>query len=400
MRFRCLPLLLLPFLLAACGPGAEPPDGHELYLAYGCAACHGNTGDGNGPAAALAHFQPRDLRYLDSFSGPKTAEGIATTIAFGIAEGRTGMPAYPDIPKRERLAMADYILRLQPPPRELAIERARAGESNPAWNIAAAYFDVMNGTDAPMAIVGVTSSAARAVEMHETTMTGGMMSMRQVERIVLEPHRRTRLQPGGSHLMLIDVNRSLRTGDTVDLTLTFHDRSTRTVTARVEPTSSPASMPPGEAPQVVANTNDLTLVDDQNRPFSFASLRGRPALLFFGYTHCPDACPTTLSKIARAYRDAKTDLPTLFVSVDPRDTPEVLDRYLDYFAAVPARGLTGTKSQLDAVTKRFGARYELREGGLVDHTLNIYLLDRNGNVAQTFGPSADASDIARAMRRL
>jgi cytochrome oxidase Cu insertion factor (SCO1/SenC/PrrC family) len=52
------------------------------------------------------------------------------------------------------------------------------------------------------------------------------------------------------------------------------------------------------------------------------------------------------------------------------------------------------------VTKRFGARYELREGGLVDHSLNIYLLDRNGNVAQTFGPGADAGEIAKALSRL
>ncbi|HYK03885.1 MAG TPA: copper chaperone PCu(A)C [Thermoanaerobaculia bacterium] len=394
MRSWCLIFLLL---LAACGPGAEPPDGHELYLAYGCAACHGNNGDGNGPAASLAHFQPRDLRYIDAFSGPKTAEGIASTIAFGIADGRTGMPAYPDIPKRERLAMADYILRLKPPPRELVIERARAGESNPAWNIAAAYFEVMNGTDAPMAIIGVSSPVARAVEMHETTIAGGMMSMREVERIVLEPHRRTRLQPGGSHLMLIDVNRPLRTGDSVDLTLTFHDKSTRTVTARVEPVST-AARPVAPAAAVVASTSDLTLVDDQNRPFSFTSLRGKPALLFFGYTHCPDACPTTMSTIARAYREAKTDLPTLFVSVDPRDTPAVLDQYLDYFTAVPAKGLTGSKEQLDAVVKRFGARYELREGGLVDHTLNIYLLDRNGNVARTFAAGGDAGELAKAIK--
>jgi len=393
-------VLILLLLLAACGPGSEPPDGHELYLAYGCAACHGNNGDGNGPAASLAHFQPRDLRYVESFSGPKTAEGIAATIAFGIADGRTGMPAYPDIPKRERLAMADYILRLKPPPQELVIERVRAGESNPAWNIAAAYFEAMNGTGQPLAIVGVTSPAARTVEMHETTITGGMMSMRQVERIVLEPRRRTRLQPGGSHLMLIDVNRPLRTGDSIDLTLTFHDKSTRTVTARVEPVSAPAARPEAPAPAIAAKTSDLTLVDDQNRPFSFASLRGKPALLFFGYTHCPDACPMTMSTIARAYREAKTDIPTLFVSVDPRDTPAVLDQYLDYFAAVPAKGLTGSKEQLDAVVKRFGARYELREGGLVDHTLNVYLLDRNGNVARTFGPRAEAGEIAKAIGAL
>ncbi len=413
VRFRSLSILLLALLLSvACGPGAEQPDGRELYLAYGCAACHGVTGDANGPAAALAYFPPRDLRYPETFSGSRTAEGIAATIAFGIADGRTGMPAYPDIPKRERMAIANYILAMKPPPRELTIERAWAGESNPAWNIAAAYFEVMNGTEMPFAIVGVTSPAARVVEMHETTMNGGVMSMRKVERIVLEPRRRTRLQPGGSHLMLLDVNRELRAGDALDLTLTLHDGTTRNVTARVQRVqpsaqpSAPQAPPAAAAPSVRASTHDLTLIDEQNRPFRFASLRGKPALLFFGYTHCPDACPITLSKIARAYREAgaaSRDVPTLFVSVDPRDTPPVLDRYLDYFAGVPARGLTGSREQIDAVVKRFNARYEIRNGGsasgaLVDHTLNIYLLDANGKVARSFTPSDDASDIAKALR--
>lgn len=397
MRFA-LALLLLS--LIACGPGSEPPDGRALYLAYGCAACHGEQGDGNGPAARIAHFAPKDLRYHQEFSGARTAEGIAATIAFGVADGRTGMPAYPDIPKRERLAIANYILDLQPPRRELAFENVRAGESNAAWNIAAAYFEVMNGTDVPVAIIDATSTAARAVEMHETKLEGGMMSMRQVERIVLEAHRRTRLQPGGSHLMLIDVHRPLRAGDTVDLTLTLSDRSTRRVNARVErieATPAPASAPPT---QIDANTSDLTLVDEKDQPFRFASLRGKPAILFFGYTHCPDACPMTMSTLARAYRSAGAaadDIPTLFVSVGPRDTPPILDRYLDYFRAIPAKGLTGSRAQIDAVVQRFGARYELR-GEAVDHTLNIYLLDRNGTVVRTFPPRVDAEEIAKAMR--
>jgi mono/diheme cytochrome c family protein len=105
-------LLASVLLLAACGPGAEATNGRELYLAYGCAACHGVGGDGKGPAAALATVKPRDLRDVAGFAGPKSAEGIASTIAFGIAEGRTGMPAYPDIPKREREAIARYILSL------------------------------------------------------------------------------------------------------------------------------------------------------------------------------------------------------------------------------------------------------------------------------------------------
>lgn len=150
------------------------------------------------------------------------------------------------------------------------------------------------------------------------------------------------------------------------------------------------------------------LVDHEGRVFRSESLRGQPALLFFGYTHCPDACPTMMSKVARAYREAGPDarrIPTLFVSVDPRDRPPVLKEYLAYFGAVPAKGLTGSKAQIDSVVKQFGARYEIRDTGsaagpLVDHTLRLYLLDRDGDVAQLFDPDADPEAIAKAMKGL
>ncbi len=152
---------------------------------------------------------------------------------------------------------------------------------------------------------------------------------------------------------------------------------------------------------------DFQLVDHDGRAFRHSSLRGKPALLFFGYTHCPDACPTMLSKVARAYRaagPASRSIPTLFVSVDPRDTPPVLKQYLAYFTAVPARGLTGTKAQIDGVVKQFGARYEIHDSGsaagpLVDHTIRLYLLDRNGNVVQLFDPATDPAEIAKGMAR-
>ena len=128
---RSLALLLL-LLLVACGPGSEPADGRALYMAYGCAACHGAAGDGNGPSAGLSHIKPRDLRDVAAFGGPQTREGIASTIAFGVAGGRTGMPGYPDIPKHERLAMADFILSLADAPRGVIARDAYARPSNPA----------------------------------------------------------------------------------------------------------------------------------------------------------------------------------------------------------------------------------------------------------------------------
>ena len=154
------------------------------------------------------------------------------------------------------------------------------------------------------------------------------------------------------------------------------------------------------------NVGEFQLVDHDGRVFRSSALKGEPALLFFGYTHCPDACPTMMSKVARAYREAgpsARNIPTLFVSVDPRDTPPVLKQYLGYFRAVPAKGLTGSKAQIDAVVKQFGARYEIRDSGsaagpVVDHTIRLYLLDRDGDVIRLFEPDADPKDIAEAMK--
>ncbi|HEX2120362.1 MAG TPA: SCO family protein, partial [Thermoanaerobaculia bacterium] len=159
-------------------------------------------------------------------------------------------------------------------------------------------------------------------------------------------------------------------------------------------------------PAVSLRPGAFTLVDHDGRPFHSDSLRGRPALLFFGYTHCPDACPTMMSRVARAYREAGADaaaIPTLFVSVDPRDTPPVLKEYLSYFGAVPAKGLTGSKAQIDRVVDQFAARYEIRDSGsaagaLVDHTLYLYLMDANGRIAARFGPESRVEEIASAMR--
>lgn len=163
---------------------------------------------------------------------------------------------------------------------------------------------------------------------------------------------------------------------------------------------------PVEQKQKLLDIGSFTLVDHDGRPFRSESLRGKPALLFFGYTHCPDACPTMMSRVARAYRIAGAkaqDIPTLFVSVDPRDTPPVLKEYLSYFAAVPAKGLTGSKAQIDAVVKQFAATYQIRDTGsaagpLVDHTVRLYLLDREGDVVKLFDPSTDVKEIAEAMR--
>jgi len=160
-------------------------------------------------------------------------------------------------------------------------------------------------------------------------------------------------------------------------------------------------------PEKLLDIQPFTLVDDEGRTFDSRSLLGRPALLFFGYTHCPDACPTMMSRVAGAYREAGPEaakIPTFFVSVDPRDTPAVLKNYMSYFQAVPARGLTGTKEQIDSVVKQFGAHYQIRDTGsaagpMVDHSVRLYLIDKEGDVIALFEPSDDPARIAKAMKK-
>jgi cytochrome oxidase Cu insertion factor (SCO1/SenC/PrrC family) len=147
---------------------------------------------------------------------------------------------------------------------------------------------------------------------------------------------------------------------------------------------------------------DFSLTDQDGRPFRLSQLRGKVALLFFGYTSCPDACPTTLSKLSRVYKmlgDEGGRVVTIFVSVDPqRDTPRALKEYLNYFR-INSVGLTGTKEEIDSVVGQYGARYEIEQsdsaaGYHINHSTDLYLIDQRGEVAHTFAYKDQAKPIA------
>jgi copper(I)-binding protein len=225
MRF--LPLLLI--LTLACGPGAEVKSGRELYLAYGCAACHGANADGRGPASGLAHVKPRDLTNLAAYRGASTVDGISHTIAFGVAEGRTGMPGYPDIPRREREAIAEYIRSLAKNPARLAVYDAWVRTPNPAVDVTGAYMTLVSSADVPLNVVAVSSPVANIVEMHEMKTVDGLMSMEKVNAIRIPPRATTKLAPGGTHLMLIGLSKPLPRQ--ADFTLRLDDGTTVTASA-------------------------------------------------------------------------------------------------------------------------------------------------------------------------
>ena len=154
---------------------------------------------------------------------------------------------------------------------------------------------------------------------------------------------------------------------------------------------------------------DFTLTDHNAQPFELSSLRGKAVLIFFGYTSCPDACPTTLSKLASVYRKLGRDaarVKTLYVSVDPdRDTPAVLKADLGNFE-VDALGLTGTKAQIDKVVALYGAAYQIMPMPssaakvMVSHTTSLYALDVTGRTRIEFRYEASVDEIVDGIRAI
>lgn len=134
---------------------------------------------------------------------------------------------------------------------------------------------------------------------------------------------------------------------------------------------------------------DFTLTDHNNQLFSLKQLRGKLVILFFGYTYCPDICPSELATMARLLKQlgAESDkVSALFVSVDPeRDTVEKLKHYVPFFSP-HLIGLTGSKNSINKVTKaykvqsRIHMRKENSDYYLVDHSTNLYVINGQGKL--------------------
>lgn len=151
----------------------------------------------------------------------------------------------------------------------------------------------------------------------------------------------------------------------------------------------------------------FTLVDQRGRSFTDRDLRGKPSLVFFGFTYCPEVCPTTLTHMSAWLKALGSDadkLNVVFVSIDPeRDTPSQLASYLSSFDP-RVRGLTGTQAQVDAVAdeyKVYHKKVPLPGGSYtMDHSAVIYMLDRRGVVSGILTydePDAKALTAIRAL---
>jgi protein SCO1/2 len=152
------------------------------------------------------------------------------------------------------------------------------------------------------------------------------------------------------------------------------------------------------------------LVDQEGRPVDEAVLKGKWSAVFFGFTYCPDVCPTTLQALAAAQDrlGAKAkDFQVVFISVDPeRDTPQQLKAYLTAGPFPPGTiGLTGTPAQVAAAARAYRVFYQKRGEGTdyaVDHSTPVYLMDRKGRFSRilpyNLPPEALARQVSEAMR--
>jgi protein SCO1/2 len=137
------------------------------------------------------------------------------------------------------------------------------------------------------------------------------------------------------------------------------------------------------------------------------TLKGTPFAIFFGFTRCPDICPTTLSRMAQLRKKLGKDgdkFRIVFVSVDPGyDSPEDIGRYVELFGT-PILGLTGTDKEVDAAVKAYRAFYQKvpTEGGkdyTIDHTASVYLMDAGGKLQSIIAyDETDANALAKLKR--
>jgi protein SCO1/2 len=151
----------------------------------------------------------------------------------------------------------------------------------------------------------------------------------------------------------------------------------------------------------------FALTDQTGQPITEAAFRDHPSAVFFGFTHCPEVCPTTLFEMAgwlNTLGDEGKDIKAYFVSIDPeRDTPEIMNTYISNFSDRIV-GITGEPDKVQAMAKSFGiyAKKVPTEGGdyTMDHTASVLLLNANGDFAGTIAYGESATNAIAKLKRL
>ncbi len=150
----------------------------------------------------------------------------------------------------------------------------------------------------------------------------------------------------------------------------------------------------------------FALVDQHNNPVDQSIFIGHPSLLFFGYTHCPDVCPTTMGEMQGWFASLGDDAENLrgvFITVDPaRDTPELLEGYVSWVSD-RLTALTGPQSEIEKVVKDWNVTAEKVGDGddyIMNHTASVFLVNAKGQFVGTIGYGEDTDTALAKIRRL
>jgi protein SCO1/2 len=161
----------------------------------------------------------------------------------------------------------------------------------------------------------------------------------------------------------------------------------------------------GEQARVASIGGPFALVDQNGARVTEAPYRGAPSVVFFGFTHCPDVCPTTLFEMSEVLKRLPADkrVSALFVTVDPeRDTPAALKEYLSSFDP-RISGLTGSRPEVDAALKayRVYSKKQPQENGeySMDHSAIVYLMDKQGRFVNALNLQSPPETVAKEIQR-
>lgn len=148
--------------------------------------------------------------------------------------------------------------------------------------------------------------------------------------------------------------------------------------------------------------SQIELTRSNGETFRLSEQKGKIVLLFFGYTSCPDVCPTTLAEMKQVMDvlgDKSKSVQVVFISVDPeRDTPDKIQQYVEHFNK-GFIGLSGSVEKLEGIWNSYGVTHERVEsdsafGYIINHTARIYLVDQDGNLRLSYGFQTPVKDIA------
>lgn len=154
--------------------------------------------------------------------------------------------------------------------------------------------------------------------------------------------------------------------------------------------------------------HEFSVLDQDGKDFGLKQMRGKWSFIFFGYSHCPDVCPVTMSVMANSYKELvaeNNDFQVIFASVDPeRDTTEKLSQYVSYFNP-DFIGLGGSNEMINSLTGQIGVAYYINkedqtEDYLVDHSASIFLIDPLGRMVGKLSPPHEKNKIIQQFTKI